>query len=111
MRFAIPTAQGKLAMHFGHCEQFAIIDTKAGEIIDQQLLTPPSHEPGVLPKWIGEEVKANMIIAGGMGQRAQDLFSGYGVKVLVGAQAKDPQELVADFFAETLQTGANACDH
>lgn len=111
MRFAIPTADGKLAMHFGHCEQFAIIDTKDGEITGHEMLTPPPHEPGVLPKWIGEEVKAHMIIAGGMGQRAQNLFSGYGVKVLVGAQAKDPKELVAEFFAETLVTGANACDH
>lgn len=111
MRIAIPTAQGKLAMHFGHCEQFAVIDTEAGEITGHQMMTPPPHEPGVLPKWIGEEVKANLIIAGGMGQRAQQLFDSYGVKVLVGAEPKDPKELVSDFFADTLITGTNACDH
>ncbi len=111
MRFAIPTTDGKLAMHFGHCKEFTVIDTSAGIITGHQMLVPPPHEPGVLPKWIGEEVAANMIIAGGMGKRAQDLFDSYGVKVLVGAQAKDPRELVTDYFTDTLVTGANVCDH
>ena len=26
MKIAIPLANGQLAMHFGHCEQFALID-------------------------------------------------------------------------------------
>ena len=26
MRYAVPVSGGKLATHFGHCEQFALID-------------------------------------------------------------------------------------
>ena len=29
MRFAIPLAEGQLCMHFGHCEQFALVDVDA----------------------------------------------------------------------------------
>ena len=111
MRIAIPTAEGKLAMHFGHCQSFAILDCDNGLVTAEESMVPPPHEPGVLPRWIGEEVKADLIIAGGMGMKAQELFEGYGVKVLVGAGVKSPKELAEDYFAGTLVAGANACDH
>jgi predicted Fe-Mo cluster-binding NifX family protein len=53
----------------------------------------------------------NMIIAGGMGQRAQQLFAQQGIQVVVGASAESPEKLIADFFTGTLETGVNACDH
>ena len=31
MKVAIPLANGKLAMHFGHCERFALIDVDTAE--------------------------------------------------------------------------------
>ncbi len=52
-----------------------------------------------------------MIIAGGMGQRAQQLFAQQGIKVVVGAPADTPEKLITDFFADQLQVGANVCDH
>ena len=111
MRFAIPLAAGKLTMHFGHCEQFSVIDTKDGAITGEQLLTPPPHEPGVLPNWIGEEINADIVLAGGMGVKAQKIIADHDVKVIVGCEPKLPRELVADYFAETLAAGSNACDH
>ena len=112
MKIAIPIADGKLCMHFGHCEQFAVVeaDEKTKQILGKQMLTPPPHEPGVLPKWLHEQ-GANVIIAGGMGQRAQGLFAGQGIKVLVGAPADTPENLVAVYLAGKLQTGDNVCDH
>lgn len=52
-----------------------------------------------------------MIIAGGMGQRAQELFTQQGIQVVVGAPVESPEKLITDFFAGKLQTGVNACDH
>lgn len=112
MRIAIPVVDGKLCMHFGHCEQFALVDvdeTKQ-EIMGTQMLTPPPHEPGVLPRWLHEQ-GANVIIAGGMGQRAQSLFGENGIKVVVGASGDAPEALAARYLAGTLVSGANACDH
>ncbi len=112
MKFAIPTAQGKLCMHFGHCEQFTIVEANEADqtIISQEQLTPPPHEPGVLPRWLGEQ-GANMIIAGGMGQRAQSLFTEQGIQVLVGAPSEAPEDLVKAYMAGKLQPGTNSCDH
>ena len=112
MKIAIPLAGGKLCMHFGHCEQFALLeaDKKTQKIAGTTLLTPPPHEPGVLPRWLHEQ-GANVIIAGGMGQRAQSLFTENGIKVVVGAAAETPEALVTAYLAGKLQTGSNVCDH
>jgi predicted Fe-Mo cluster-binding NifX family protein len=112
MRIAIPLADGKLTAHFGHCQQFALLDVdeKTGKTTAQKTLTPPAHEPGVLPRWLHEQ-GADTIIAGGMGQRAQQLFIENSIKVVVGAPAETPEKLVADYLAGTLQSGTNLCDH
>jgi predicted Fe-Mo cluster-binding NifX family protein len=112
MRIAIPLADGKLCAHFGHCQQFALLDVddKTGKTTAQKMLTPPPHEPGLLPRWL-HELGANVIIAGGMGNRAQHLFSENDIKVVVGAPAQAPEQLVADYVAGTLETGSNLCDH
>lgn len=112
MKIAIPIAEGKLAMHFGHCAEFAMVevDAKTKTITGKQILTPPPHEPGVLPRWLHEQ-GVHVIIAGGMGSRAQALFVENGIKVMIGAPSESPEDLVAAYLAGTLQTGANVCDH
>jgi len=112
MRIAIPLAEGKLSLHFGHCESFALldVDTERKEVLKREDLEAPPHEPGLLPRWLAER-GAGMIIAGGMGQRAQDLFRQQGIEVLVGAPAETPEKLASDYLAGTLSPGQNACDH
>lgn len=112
MVFAIPLAEGKLCLHFGHCQQFALVkaDAATKKIIGRTDLTPPPHEPGVLPRWLAEQ-GANVIIAGGMGQRAQQLFTAQNITVVVGAPATEPEALVASYLAGVLEPGDNVCDH
>jgi predicted Fe-Mo cluster-binding NifX family protein len=112
MRFAIPLADGQLCLHFGHCEEFALIDVDASTrtIIGQTRVTPPPHEPGLLPRWLHEQ-GATTIIAGGMGMRAQQLFAQSAITVVTGAPVATPEALVTAYLAETLETGANTCDH
>ncbi|MCP4547659.1 MAG: ATPase [bacterium] len=112
MRIAIPVANGQLCPHFGHCEQFALIDVdrKSMEVVAQMMVDPPPHEPGILPRWLGE-LNATIIIAGGMGQRAQALFEEQNIKVVIGASAGSPEDLAKAFLAGTLKSGQNLCDH
>jgi ATP-binding protein involved in chromosome partitioning len=112
MRIAIPLAVGRLCMHFGHCEQFALVDVDGEDhhVRGTTLITPPPHAPGVLPHWLQEQ-GANMVIAGGIGQRAQQLFAQSGMQVLVGAPAGTPEELVAAYLDGSLKPGQNTCDH
>jgi len=112
MRVAIPLANGKLAMHFGHCERFALVDvdTTEKEIVSREDIEAPPHQPGLLPSWLAER-GATMIIAGGMGQRALGLFAEQGIQVVVGAAAETPEKLVLDYLAGSLRAGENLCDH
>jgi len=79
-------------------------------IVSKTMLTPPPHEPGVLPAWLHEQ-GADVIIAGGMGSRAQQLFTQNNITVVVGAPAEQPEQLVAAYLSDTLETGDNVCDH
>jgi ATP-binding protein involved in chromosome partitioning len=112
MRVAIPINDGKLCQHFGHCETFAVIDTEgdANKPFKRQDVTPPPHEPGVLPKWL-HEMGVNVIIAGGMGQHAHRLFDQNQIEVVIGAPVDTPENLVSAYLNKTLQTGDNTCDH
>ncbi len=109
-KVAVPLANGVLCNHFGHCETFAVLPVHDGQIGAPELLTPPPHEPGVLPSWLGD-LGVNLIIAGGMGQRAINLFAERGIKVVTGAPNQDPVSLVKSYLAGVLSTGPNVCDH
>jgi len=110
MKFAIPIAEGKLTAHFGHCKEFAMVEVQDNHILNKEMLDPPPHEPGVLPRWLKEQ-GANVVIAGGMGQRAIELFKQAGIEVLVGAPVDEPEALVNSYLSQTLATGGNVCDH
>lgn len=112
MRIAIPVAQGRLSMHFGHCEEFALVDVDPEKkvVIKKEMVSAPEHQPGLLPKWLHEK-GADVIIAGGMGGRAQGLFAENGIQVVVGSSEDDVDHIVISYLEGRLQTGPNVCDH
>ena len=111
-KIAVPVSDGLLCAHFGHCEVFALLDVDMDgkKILRREDVTPPPHEPGLLPKWLHEK-DARIIIAGGMGSRAQGLFTENGIQVVSGAPADAPETLVMAYMNGTLATGPNVCDH
>lgn len=112
MKIAIPISSGILCTHFGHCEKFEVLDVdeNSKSITGEEVVVPPPHEPGLLPKWLHDK-NVNVIIAGGMGMRAQQLFQQYGIKVVIGAPSEQPQKIVLDWIKGALITGVNICDH
>lgn len=110
MRIAVPMANGLLCMHFGHCSTFALVDVEDNTVKKVKEVVPPPHEPGLLPPWLAQQ-GVTMVIAGGMGSRAQDIFRSNGIKVVTGASGTGAEDIVRNYLAGTLTTGANACDH
>lgn len=112
MKIAIPLAAGRLCPHFGHCERFALIDVdpQTRQVVRREDVAAPPHQPGLLPPWLAER-GATVIIAGGMGGRARDLFAAQNIEVVVGAPAADPETIVSAYLAGTLEVGDNVCDH
>ena len=112
MKIAVPIENNRLAAHFGRCPQVMLftVDDGSGEIIDQKTLPTPPHEPGVFPSWLKRH-GVDVIIAGGMGRRALQLFTQAGIGVVVGAPEATSGDLVNAYLAGTLSGGVNACTH
>jgi ATP-binding protein involved in chromosome partitioning len=106
----VPVSEGKLSAHFGHCEQFAFIETQNGKIMETEMRNPPGHEPGVLPRWLHEQ-GADVAIVGGMGESAQQLLREKGIEVIIGAPMDSPESLANQYLSNNLVAGANVCDH
>jgi len=109
-RIAIPLTGGVLSLHFGHCEVFYFANVEDGIIKDEEMITPPVHEPGLYPKWIKEQ-GANLVITGGIGQKAKTLFAENKVDLFIGTQKIVPKEIIKEYIAGTLIEGNNSCDH
>lgn len=112
LKVAIPMSDGLLDLHFGHCDLMQVYeaDRDARSFGNPSLLVPPPHEPGLLPQWLAER-GIGMIIAGGMGSKARELFAARGIETITGAPCKAPSDLVQDWLDGTLETGPNNCDH
>ncbi len=110
MKIAIPTSGGALASHFGHCEQFSVYEVDGASVRATDSLTPPNHEPGAFPRFLRAE-GIDVIIAGGMGQRAQGLFADANITVVCGAGGTDPAQMAEAYAKGNLVSGDNACDH
>ena len=108
--FAVPTVNGKLTQHFGHCDKFAIIETQDNSIVKEEFVSPPVHQPGIYPKFLAD-IGVKTIIAGGMGNKAHELFAQNDIEVCVGVNTDSPKILVEQYFNNQLQTGQNQCDH
>jgi len=109
-KIAIPIENGKLCSHFGHCEYFYVATVNDGKIELEQDITPPAHEPGLYPKWVGD-LGVKCVIAGGMGEKAQNLFRQENIELFIGAEEKAPSDLINDYISGHLETGANSCNH
>ncbi|PLX16062.1 MAG: hypothetical protein C0599_15740 [Salinivirgaceae bacterium] len=107
---AIPSENGVLSNHFGHASEFAFVECEGTEVKSVKMQVPPPHEPGILPKWVAEQ-GGNVVIAGGMGHKAIDIFQRHGVDVVTGAESLPVEELARQFVEGTLTGSGNKCDH
>ena len=76
----------------------------------KELVPSPGHQPGLLPEWLAGQ-GVSLVIAGGMGPRAQSLFQQNRIGVIIGAMETDPEQAVLSYLNGRLATGDNICDH
>lgn len=118
-KIAVATEAGRVSGHFGHCEQFhvfevAMASTETGaeknEILQVMAHDNPGHRPGFLPKFL-HELGVHVIISGGMGGGAIDLFAENGIAVVLGAQGDARQAVEAYISGNLTSTGSVCNDH
>lgn len=110
MKIAIPSRQGLLDEHFGHCEAFTILTLdETRKIVNEELLTPP---PGCGCKSNIVDTLAEMgvkvLLAGNMGQGAVDKLEAAGITVFRGASGA-VRSVADEWIAGTLRTNNDIC--
>lgn len=109
MKIAISSENGFVSIHFGRCPSYAIVDIQDGRVLDRREIPNPGHQTGFLPRFLSEK-GVEVIIAGGMGPRAQALFAEKNVRTLIGVQGPI-DEVIEKFIRGELETGQGLCDH
>ncbi|MBN1821433.1 MAG: ATPase [Prolixibacteraceae bacterium] len=110
-KIAVPVnSEGNLDSHFGHCKFFVLLSCDNKDVISEEYVTPPPHEPGVLPRWLAGKGVTD-VIAGGMGNRAIQIFNQEGINVFVGAPILPAKALTFGMLNNTIVFNANYCDH
>lgn len=103
--------QSEMSMHFGRCPYFVMVDVEGTEVKNVQAIENPyfnGHVPGAVPQFINTQ-KVNVIIAGGMGPKAVQMFQGFGIEVATGVAGRVENVLKA--YLEGKVTGTVACSH
>ena len=108
MKIALATENGIVSAHFGHCEGFTVYNVEDGKETVKEFLPSPGHTPGVLPVFLSEN-GVNVIIAGGMGERAQMLFEQRGIGVIIGASGT-VEDVFAQYSKGELESSGSFCE-
>ena len=107
MKVAISTDGDAVSAHFGRCPCFTIVEVEDGKVIGREVIDNPGHHPGFLPQFLNKK-GVSAIVAGGMGQRAVDLFAEAEIKVVVGVSGKI-EKIVEKLQNGTLEGGESLC--
>lgn len=110
LRIAVAAMGQEVAGHFGHCETFIMFDTEDGKIVNVDPIPNPGHRPGFLPNFLADR-GAKVIISGGMGGGAVDIFNERDVEVIIGIQGDARQAVETYLRGELVSTGSVCHNH
>ena len=110
MKIAVAAMGDKIAQHFGHCENYMIYDTEDGKIVAEKSVPNPGHKPGFLPNFLGD-MGVEVIIAGGMGGGAVEIFNERNIEVILGATGNTRENTESYLRGELKSTGSVCHEH
>ena len=107
MKIAISTDGGTVSPHFGRCPSFTLIEVKGGELTKREEIPNPGHHPSFLPDFFHQR-GIDCIVCGGMGHRAQSLFTQKGIEVLLGVEG-EVDKVIDELSEGKLKAGESLC--
>lgn len=103
--------ESELSAHFGRCPYYTIVAVEGNELVKSEVLKNPyfnNHQPGAVPNFIRSQ-NVDVMIAGGMGPRAIDLFNQFGIEVATGVQGQVKNVAIA--YLDGRISGVFPCEH
>jgi predicted Fe-Mo cluster-binding NifX family protein len=110
VKIAVASDGNLVSGHFGHCEGFTIYNAADNQIVNSEFVPNPGHRPGYLPVFLREN-GVDVIIAGGMGGTAQQLFADNGIEVVVGVEDESDKVVEKYLKGQLVSTGSICSEH
>lgn len=107
MKIAVASGGKCVSEHFGHCEGFTFYEVEENKVAEKSFKQNPGHRPGFLPNFL-KELGVDVVISGGMGETAQQLFVQNNIKVIVGAKGYC-DDVVEQYLNGRLKSRENIC--
>ena len=110
MKIAVAATGHEVSGHFGHCENFLFFTVENGAVTGEESVANPGHKPGFLPNFLADR-GAEVILTGGMGGGAVEIFNERGVEVVTGVQGDARTNVEAWLRGELKSTGSICHKH
>ena len=107
IKIAVASENEMVTEHFGHCINFNIYEAENNSIVKNESIANPGHKPGFLPNFLND-MGVNVIISGGMGGGAIDIFNEKGIEVIVGASG-NAREAAEAYLKGSLKSTGSVC--
>ncbi len=110
VKIAVASENEMVTEHFGHCKNFNIFEAENNQIVKNESIPNPGHKPGFLPNFLND-MGVNVVISGGMGGGAIDIFNEKGIEVIVGASGNAKAAAQAYLHDRLKSTGSVCHEH
>lgn len=107
IKIAVASDKEMVTEHFGHCGGFMIFAAEDNKIIATETIANPGHKPGFLPNFLADH-GVDVIISGGMGGGAVDIFNARNIEVIVGA-CGNARAAAEAYLQGALQSTGSVC--
>jgi len=110
MKLAVASEGTQVSGHFGHCEAFTIYEGDGTGQLAKSVVPNPGHRPGFLPVFL-KDLGCDVVVAGGMGEAAVQIFEEHGIAVVLGASGPCDMAAQAYLRGELHSTGSACGGH
>ena len=109
MKIAVPTRDGHIDDHFGHCAYYTIFEVEDGKIISTSRLDSPEGcgcKSGIAADM--EAMGIEVMLAGNMGEGAKNKLQSHNIKVIRGCKG-DIEAVVKGYLLGFVMDSGEAC--
>jgi len=110
IKIAVASEDEMVTEHFGHCVNFNVFEAENNQIVKSESISNPGHKPGFLPNYLND-MGVNVVISGGMGGGAIDIFNAKNIEVIVGASGNAKAAAEAYLQGSLKSTGSVCHEH
>ncbi|MCC8098183.1 MAG: NifB/NifX family molybdenum-iron cluster-binding protein [Eubacterium sp.] len=110
MKIAVTYEDGSIFQHFGHTEKFKLYEAENGSILNQQVVSAEGFGHGALAGFLNE-INADVLICGGIGQGAIAALEEAGIKVCGGISGSADEAVEKYISRSLIYSSEPNCSH